>query len=42
VKATVLAALLLASTLSAGTAAAQPASFNEVDVTMGHWHLIFS
>jgi catechol 2,3-dioxygenase-like lactoylglutathione lyase family enzyme len=36
----VLAALLLASTLAAGTAAAQPAPFNETGVTMGHWHLI--
>jgi catechol 2,3-dioxygenase-like lactoylglutathione lyase family enzyme len=34
------AALLLASTLAAGTAAAQPAPFNETGVTMGHWHLI--
>ena len=32
-------ALLFASTLSAG-AAAQPAPFNEIGVTMGHWHLI--
>jgi catechol 2,3-dioxygenase-like lactoylglutathione lyase family enzyme len=35
-----LAVLLLASTLTAGTAAAQPAPFNEIGVTMGHWHLI--
>jgi len=34
------AVLLLASTLNAGTAAAQPAQFNEIGVTMGHWHLI--
>ena len=34
-----LVALLFASTLSAG-AAAQPAPFNEIGVTMGHWHLI--
>jgi catechol 2,3-dioxygenase-like lactoylglutathione lyase family enzyme len=33
------AALLLASPLAAGTAAAQPAPFNDVGVTMGHWHL---
>jgi len=33
------AALLLASTLAAGTANAQYAPFNEVGVTMGHWHL---
>ena len=32
-------ALLLASALAAGTAAAQPAPFNEIGVTMGHWHL---
>src|SRR5262252_3019406 len=38
-KTTVFAALLLASTLAAGTAAAQPAPFNETGVTMGHWHL---
>lgn len=34
------ASLLLASSLSAGIAAAQPAPFNEAGVTMGHWHLI--
>jgi catechol 2,3-dioxygenase-like lactoylglutathione lyase family enzyme len=33
-------ALLLASTLTIGTAAAQPAPFNEAGVTMGHWHLV--
>jgi len=32
-------ALLLASTLATGTASAQLAPFNEVGVTMGHWHL---
>ena len=32
-------ALLFASTLTAGTAAAQPAPFNEIGVTMGHWHI---
>ena len=32
-------ALLLASTIAAGTAFAQPAPFNEVGVTMGHWHI---
>ncbi len=32
-------ALLLASTLTAGTVVAQPAPFNEVGVTMGHWHI---
>jgi catechol 2,3-dioxygenase-like lactoylglutathione lyase family enzyme len=39
-KATGFAALLFASTLVAGTAAAQPAPFNDAGVTMGHWHLI--
>src|SRR5215831_14970215 len=34
-----LAVLLFASALSARTAAAQPAPFNELGVTMGHWHL---
>jgi len=32
--------LFLASTLTAGTAVAQPAAFNEIGVTMGHWHII--
>jgi catechol 2,3-dioxygenase-like lactoylglutathione lyase family enzyme len=35
----VLAAVLFASTLAAGMAAAQPAPFNEVGLTMGHWHI---
>jgi catechol 2,3-dioxygenase-like lactoylglutathione lyase family enzyme len=39
-KTSVFAALLFASTLAAGTAAAQPAPFNETGVTMGHWHII--
>jgi catechol 2,3-dioxygenase-like lactoylglutathione lyase family enzyme len=39
-KTTAFVALLFASTLAAGSAAAQPAPFNEVGVTMGHWHLI--
>src|ERR1700692_3566329 len=39
VKTHVLAALLFASTLIAGTAAAQPAPYNAAGVTMGHWHL---
>jgi catechol 2,3-dioxygenase-like lactoylglutathione lyase family enzyme len=39
VKTNVFVALLLASTLTAGTAAAQPAPFNQVGLTMGHWHL---
>jgi hypothetical protein len=34
-----IAGLWLASTLAAGTAVAQPAPFNDVGVTMGHWHL---
>jgi catechol 2,3-dioxygenase-like lactoylglutathione lyase family enzyme len=33
-------AVLLFASVSAGTAAAQPAPFNEIGVTMGHWHLI--
>src|SRR5713226_7509360 len=33
------AALLFASALTIGTAAAQPAPFNQAGVTMGHWHL---
>jgi catechol 2,3-dioxygenase-like lactoylglutathione lyase family enzyme len=40
VKINVFAALLLATTLAAGTAVAQPAPFNEIGVTMGHWHII--
>src|SRR5256712_12518194 len=32
-------ALLFASALTASTAAAQPAPFNESGVTMGHWHI---
>jgi catechol 2,3-dioxygenase-like lactoylglutathione lyase family enzyme len=35
-----IAGLFLTSTLAAGTAVAQPAPFNEVGVTMGHWHII--
>ena len=31
--------LLFSSALTAGTAAAQPAPFNEIGVTMGHWHI---
>ena len=38
-KTNVLVALLFVSTLTAGTAAAQSAPFNEVGVTMGHWHI---
>src|SRR5258706_10885144 len=36
---TLIAGLCLASVLAAGSAAAQPFPFNEVGVTMGHWHL---
>ena len=36
----ILVALFIAFTLTAGTAAAQPAPFNEMGVTMGHWHII--
>jgi catechol 2,3-dioxygenase-like lactoylglutathione lyase family enzyme len=39
VKTNVFVALLLASALTAGTAAAQPAPFNQAGVTMGHWHI---
>ena len=39
-KITAFAALLFVSALTAGTAAAQPAPFNEVGVTMGHWHIV--
>jgi catechol 2,3-dioxygenase-like lactoylglutathione lyase family enzyme len=31
--------LWFSSALTAGTAAAQPAPFNEIGVTMGHWHI---
>ena len=31
--------LLVSSVLTAGAAAAQPAPFNEIGVTMGHWHI---
>ena len=31
--------VLFASALTAGSAAAQPAPFNETGVTMGHWHI---
>ena len=34
-----LVVLLFASALSARTSVAQPAPFNELGVTMGHWHL---
>ena len=37
---TLIAGLGLAFTLAAGTAGAQPFPFNDLGVTMGHWHLI--
>jgi catechol 2,3-dioxygenase-like lactoylglutathione lyase family enzyme len=36
---TLIAGLWLASTLATGTAVAQPFPFNEVGLTMGHWHI---
>jgi catechol 2,3-dioxygenase-like lactoylglutathione lyase family enzyme len=39
-KSNVFVALFVASTLTAGTAAAQPAPFNEIGLTMGHWHIV--
>jgi catechol 2,3-dioxygenase-like lactoylglutathione lyase family enzyme len=39
-KTTVFSALLFATALAASPAAAQPAPFNDVGVTMGHWHII--
>jgi catechol 2,3-dioxygenase-like lactoylglutathione lyase family enzyme len=39
VKTNLSVALLFACALTAGTAAAQPAPFNDVGVTMGHWHI---
>src|SRR6185436_13844062 len=39
VKIRMFAALVFASALAAGTAAAQPAAFNDIGVTMGHWHI---
>ncbi|MSO82341.1 MAG: VOC family protein [Acidobacteria bacterium] len=38
-KTNVFVAVLFASTLAAGTAAAQPAPVNQIGVTMGHWHI---
>ena len=32
--------LTVAAALAAGNEVAQPAPFNEVGVTMGHWHII--
>src|SRR5690242_1771214 len=39
-KTKVLAGVVLIFALAAGNAAAQPAPFNQVGVTMGHWHII--
>jgi catechol 2,3-dioxygenase-like lactoylglutathione lyase family enzyme len=36
----VFVALLFVAALTAGTADAQPAPFNQVGVTMGHWHIV--
>jgi hypothetical protein len=38
-KITTFLAFMFAAALSATTATAQPAPFNDVGVTMGHWHL---
>jgi catechol 2,3-dioxygenase-like lactoylglutathione lyase family enzyme len=38
-RATAFVTLFSASALAVGSAAAQPAPFNETGVTMGHWHL---
>jgi catechol 2,3-dioxygenase-like lactoylglutathione lyase family enzyme len=40
VKKSLLVALVFSLTLATGTAFAQPAPFNEIGVTMGHWHII--
>jgi catechol 2,3-dioxygenase-like lactoylglutathione lyase family enzyme len=39
-KLTTYAATILASIFAVGAAVGQPAPFNEVGVTMGHWHII--
>ena len=38
-KTNVFVAVLFALTLTAGTAAAQPVPYNQIGVTMGHWHI---
>jgi catechol 2,3-dioxygenase-like lactoylglutathione lyase family enzyme len=40
VKISVVVALLFAFTLTSGIAGAQPAPFNDIGLTMGHWHLL--
>jgi len=40
VKRSLLVALVFSLTLATGSAFAQPAPFNEIGVTMGHWHII--
>jgi catechol 2,3-dioxygenase-like lactoylglutathione lyase family enzyme len=40
VKTHVFAVLWFASTLTATTAAAQPAPYNQIGLTMGHWHIV--
>jgi catechol 2,3-dioxygenase-like lactoylglutathione lyase family enzyme len=40
VKANMFVVLVISSALTAGTASAQPAPFNEIGVTMGHWHVV--
>jgi catechol 2,3-dioxygenase-like lactoylglutathione lyase family enzyme len=39
VKRSIFVGLFLALTLTAVTATAQPAAFNDIGVTMGHWHI---
>src|SRR5438128_8481249 len=39
VKTNMFVVLLFSSALTAGATAAQPAPFNEIGVTMGHWHI---
>lgn len=36
----IFAVVLVALAVAAGPAAAQPAPFNEIGVTMGHWHIV--
>jgi hypothetical protein len=39
-KTNVLVVWLFSSALTAATASAHPAPFNEIGVTMGHWHIV--